>query len=757
MVLMTCVVFSCTVPKKFQPGKPFVFKNTITVNGNIKSEEKKELENRLEGQLDDSIRVRMKSYAGIYRELLRPPVFDSANLARSVTYMKALMEAQGYFRSQIRDSIALDTISPKEIRTNTFFMVEAGPVLRIDTVGYALDDSLLQAIALRSSERSLLKKGDPFRHSTISSELERLSDDFRNAGYLRFSSDNLYAEADTVDLSLINIGFDPFEQLELLRQASERRKYPTVKIIIRQRPQTDSLKTLRYYIGNVNIYPDQDYNDTSTNKSYQTREYNRFNIFYKKDSFNPKLLTRQSWLEKDSLYRQRNYTRTLSAYNQLGAWQQVSIDVARVRLDTVPIVDFDIRLVPYKKQSLIFELEGSRNSGSDAFSSGNLLGLGVNLGLLNKNVFREAIQSSTQLRAGIELSPSKNTDLIITRQINFGHSYSIPRLLIPFRARDRRFRTARTLINANAGYTERKDYFSLGTANASLGYEWSRRNNVYLVRPLNIELNNLTRKPNLDSLFQVNPLLRYNFSDGLIIGSAFNFSNSKRVGNTLRLIRAAIEESGGLTGTIFRNAFLADLYRFVKVEGEYKYYIEQPKSTWAFRMSGGYGYAYGRNPDKNVTLPFFRQFFAGGPNSMRAWTMRNLGPGSLGPNDSIANLDVADKLGDIQLEGNIEYRFNLGAIGGMKIRSALFADIGNIWYRSNLNTTFPIDLTFSRLYKDLAVAAGAGLRLDFDYFLLRFDWAFKIKNPYYSETNNGWLQRLTLGSGQLQLGIGYPF
>lgn len=138
---------------------------------------------------------------------------------------------------------------------------------------------------------------------------------------------------------------------------------------------------------------------------------------------------------------------------------------------------------------------------------------------------------------------------------------------------------------------------------------------------------------------------------------------------------------------------------------------------------------------------------------MRAWQVRRLGPGS---SDT---LQQYDRYGDITLEGNVEYRFNVATIGGIKIKSALFSDVGNIWNRSDYNNPKLVNTDFrlDRLYQDIAVAAGTSLRLDFDYFLVRFDWAYKIKNPIYSEVNNGWFQKLKLGSGQFQLGINYPF
>lgn len=754
--------------------------------------EKKALEIRLQGQLDDSLRLRTKSYAGLYRELVAPPAYDSANAARSKVFMNALLETEGFFRSTVSDSVFLDEYPSNfserlsytfsyffsgkkyrapQTRAHIFFTAKVGPPLLIDTVQYALSDSMLQALALNprairnsalAATTPVLKKGDRFRQAAVAQELERLGDVFKNNGYFKFIADDLYAEADTVDLSLITIDNDPFDQLSLLEEAQKRKEKPTVKVTIKQRPITDSTKLLQHYIGNVRIFPELELADTSGASRFKKMEHRGFEIYYDRNRYKPGFLTRQSRLEKDSLFRQIDYVRTVNAYNQLGVWQQVTVEATGIRNDTVPKVDFDIRLSPSMKQSLIFELEGSRNTGSDAFATGNLLGLGANIGIRNKNVAREAIQSSTQLRGGIELNPSRGTAFILTRQLSLSHSYSIPKLLIKLRPQNTRLRSERTIINATAGYTERKDYFNLGTINTSIGFESARRNNVFFFSPFNIELNSLTRKPGLDSLIRANPLLAYNFSDGLIVGTKFSFVNSKTRSNKFRYIKLAVEESGGLTGFLFKGLY-NDLFRFVKLDAEYVYKIEQPKSLWAFRLMGGYGYSYGENDSKNFTLPFFRQFFAGGPNSMRAWTVRSLGPGSVNDSAFNAQIPAGLRLGDVQLEGNIEYRFNLGTLGGIKLKSALFTDIGNVWYRpevlkgSGLNDRLPIEFNLSRLYKDLAVAGGTSLRLDFDYFLIRLDYAFKLKNPFYSDINDGWFHKLSLNSGQLQLGINYPF
>ena len=162
----------------------------------------------------------------------------------------------------------------------------------------------------------------------------------------------------------------------------------------------------------------------------------------------------------------------------------------------------------------------------------------------------------------------------------------------------------------------------------------------------------------------------------------------------------------------------------------------------------------------NRFLPFFRQYFAGGPNSMRAWSIRELGPGS--SLKSFADTDAPDRFGDIRLEANVEYRKNLFDYGMIAVQNALYTDIGNVWFlRSNpdfINGEFQP----SRLWKDIGIGMGTGLRVDLSTFLkIRLDYAYKVKNPTPDITNaeaqNKWFYGWQLFNGQVQLGIDYPF
>jgi outer membrane protein assembly factor BamA len=225
-----------------------------------------------------------------------------------------------------------------------------------------------------------------------------------------------------------------------------------------------------------------------------------------------------------------------------------------------------------------------------------------------------------------------------------------------------------------------------------------------------------------------------------------------------------VEEAGGLLGSFGSDN---SLYRFIKFEAEFRHSTKIRKSNLSYRFFAGLGYNYGKDTLRDHTLPFFKQFYAGGPYSMRAWGLRQLGLGSSTLYDSDTALSTyRDRFGDMQLEANLEYRFPIITLAGVKIGSALFTDIGNIW---NIKKN-PGDPTgvfqFNNLYRDLAVGVGTGIRVDFTYFLIRLDWAYKVKDPA-RQYNNGWMDQfqwfenrpngLKVTNYAFQLGIGLPF
>jgi outer membrane protein insertion porin family len=223
---------------------------------------------------------------------------------------------------------------------------------------------------------------------------------------------------------------------------------------------------------------------------------------------------------------------------------------------------------------------------------------------------------------------------------------------------------------------------------------------------------------------------------------------------------------------------LGDLFRFIKLDVDYRHYINFKKSSLAFRAYAGYGYAFNTqatiDSGIDVSLPFFKSYSAGGPNSMRGWQIRKLGIGSSIYFDTLGLYkgtpgEFNDKYADIQLETNFEYRFNLFRVFGFWLRGALFTDIGNIWYRQNQQKNVPnASFDFNNIYKDIAVSSGYGVRIDFSYFLLRFDMGYPIKDPrygpdkaaytgFYSDKQYGWFVTNVWDRPTLQFAIGYPF
>lgn len=766
------LVSSC-IPtvKKAMIGKTFVYQTDIEIKGKMPGYKKRELVERLQNQLDDSLKVRVVSWAGIVMNYVNPPIFDTVNIGRSKVFMTALLKSNGFFQSGITDTFSIKTVNGRH-RTYITFHVDPGVQLTIDSIGYALTSPELQALALDYRNRSTLKKNDPYTTDALSTEIDRLLTSFRDNGYYKITRESVYAEVDTVVAALIDPTLDPFEQIRLLDSLRRKRDKPTINVVFKQRIPKDSSHLTKFYMGDISVYPDLYLLEDSLNLRRDTATVNNYKFYYNSRKFKLPFIADNISLTPGSLYRQRRYYRTINTFNQLGPWQNVDLDLHE-RYDSVPLLDATLRLYPAKKQSITADVEASRNV-SDFLSNGRFFGIGLNLRLLDRNAYREAIQTSTNARFGIELG----TNLVQTLQASFSHNIYFPRFILPWRANtEERVISPRTVLSLEAGYTNRREFFQVPSMKASWGYEWisgrirgssetPRRRINWQYIPLNFEYTSVRKTDSLRRLEKDISAYRFAFNDGMIISQVLSASTATQKGKRLTLLRGRVEESGAIFGLI-RNLELGDLRRFVKLDAEVKHYIDYGRSSLAFRAYGGVGLIYGKTTDTNGVivpehnLPFFKAFSAGGPYSMRAWQIRRLGPGSstvYEPTDSTSGID---RFGNMQLELNAEYRFNLTTIAGIKVASALFVDIGNIWSKEfdtkNGKNISEASFRLDRLYKDIAVGGGTSLRFDFDFFLIRLDWAYKLKNPVFANVNGGWFHKLELTSGQFQLGIGYPF
>ncbi|HYM93528.1 MAG TPA: BamA/TamA family outer membrane protein [Chitinophagaceae bacterium] len=754
--LIIFAVSSCgVVPKGYPVKKPFVYEYKINLQGNFTNAQRSDLVSKLENQLDDSIHIR--TIPQLYRQLLKkPPVYDAAFADRSVKGMKVLLNSLGYFNNTVTYFAKIDTVEEKQYRAFVTFDVMPGKPVTLDSITYNIKHAELQKLADSTMGQSLLKKGTPFAKLTIGNEFSRLIDLYRNNGYMRFTMDELRGLWDTLDVSLLNPSLDPFEQLELLQRMKERRENPKANIEIQLRPGYDPRKLIKYYNGQITVYPD--YNlDTIGFKRNETI-VNGVKVVYYAKIFKPKLLPENIYLLHGESYNQEKYFRTVNRFNSLSAWRLVNIEQQpRSGTDTV---DFNIRLTPAKKYSYTANIEGSINQ---SIISGNLFGLALNLGLENRNFAKAADQTNTNARYGVEFGSSGGAKFIQTKQVSLSHNIYFPRPIPNFRKITSKFSdNFRSVFSFNAANTERRYLYNLTTLNASWGYDFQWKKKLFSIRLPNIEYSFLNERDSLKTLISNNPLLKNVFTDGLISSMIASFTMSGGRNKNLNILRANVEGSGFLSSLIRSNFLDTHLYRFLKTDVELARKIQYRKSSIALHFFAGVGYEFAstKNPSKRNNLPFFKEYFAGGPNSMRAWPLRRLGPGST-IKEFTGSLGTPERYGDVQLETNFEYRFPVANIAGEKIYGALFTDIGNVWYLKKAAGAPEEVFSFSRLPKDIAIGVGGGLRVDFSFFVVRLDYAYKAKDPSPDPANaasqNKWFYNWKPLNGQLQLGIGYPF
>lgn len=785
---------SCTIVKKAPKDRPYVGKSSFEVKGgNFTKIEKAAIIQRLNNQLDDSATTTTKDVLFFRHVIQRPPAYDSAYSGISSRNMKASLFHIGYYNPTV--TYRADTgkslrtrvrflgipVGIKKIgrKTDVLYTVDVGKRTMIDTVSYRLRKGDLQELAVRNSDNSPLRQDDPITKTAVLSEMSRLVDTFRNNGYYKFTAAELKVRGDTTIAALTASSDDPFEQLRLLAEAQLLKDSPKIKLAVVLNMPDDTTKLNQYRVNDIYVLqdyqPGDDINDkiniterrtgdtskmTASQLKRRLKNIRRnprstvqrggsdFILRYHKPYIRTSFLSRNITLRKDSIFRQDEYYKTLTNLSRAGVWQSVNIQTVEVGDSNK--VNLIMELVPVKKFGFEAALEASYSATSNTNSAlgGNLFGVSMNFSLVNRNIGREAIKMTHSVRAGVELNNnarSKGTQLINSNELSYTNSVIFPKLLTPIRRFNRmRLQAAESFINTSFSYNNRLNLFSLQSVNISHGYTWNnKKQRKWQFRPFNAEFSYLfNRTDSFNKILDDNPFLRYSYNTSFVVGmgasysSIYNnpihiFSISKQ-----RAFKANIEESGLTWGALpvlnkYKN-------RYIKMDAEYKYTVNYAKTTLAFRLYAGVGIPlFG-----DSALPFFKQYFGGGSNSMRGWPVRGIGRGG----QKLAGYrsgQFNDRTGDMQLEGNVEYRYDIARIipNSLTLRGALFIDAGNIW---NLRNTVPgsgldsAQFKFSNLYRQLGVSAGTGFRLDFNYFVLRFDFGFRFKRPELSYINNGW-------------------
>lgn len=753
IAFLVVVFSSCTIPKKFQKDKPFLFSNNIEVIGqNLSKDEKSIIKTRLEAQLDDSARIVKTDKFLILHYINQPPVFDTSYAGVSARNMAASMVHIGYY-SSIATYKVDTTIKKDQKRVSVSYQVKTGPPTLIDTIGYQLKKEDLQALALKTLSKSFLQKGRIVTKADINAERARLVDLYRNNGYFKFSSDDLQVLGDTTIASLTTISDDPFESLRLLAEAQQKRNKPTIKLAMVLNPLTDTNKLKQYYINNIHIYPDFYTTTTTREIKFTADTVKGYTIFHRRKLFKNSFILSNMVFAKGDLYRQDDYTRTINNFSKAGLWQSINIQAVETK-DSTGKLDMNIQLLPVKKYGFEANLETSYSTNNN-YSLGNLLGFSVNTSLQNRNIGKVGVKMTHALHAGVELNVSKNksTDgLINSNEVGYTNTISIPKLGWPFRPEkgetsdfwDTRNKTAQqTFINTSVSYTNRINLFNLQSLGLAVGYSWNnKKNGNWVFKLLNVEFSRLYNESQsfADTLAKY-PYLKYSFKTALVIGTSVSYTYNYGTAKNVNTLKINIEESGHPLFFPLAQTGLFEKYlrQFAKGDFEFTKTIYKNKTANVFRFFLGVGWPYGK---QDSSLPFFKQYFAGGSNSMRGWPIRGIGQGArpLAPYGSGNNFN--DRTGDVRIEGNYENRHNLWQIipGSISLKGAFFIDAGNIW---NFKNTRPgggpdsLQFNIANLYKQLGVSAGYGFRVDFNYFLIRFDLGFRFKKPDITE-HAGW-------------------
>ncbi len=771
-LLNSCSDLKKAIVHNYPKEVPFVYKNEIKVEGEQSKQFKKEIQIALDNYWDDSLKAKYIRQFGFFKTLVQPILFKTDRIPRSINYMQAYLASEGYNHSIITPSYKTDTIK-NEFRTTVQMKVDLQLKTLIDSVFYELSDPGLQKIALANTQQSYLQKGNAYSKQLINNELDRLVELFRNNGYYHFTKEKVFAEIDTLDPSLMQVNLDPLLQMDQVIAANQANLVnPKWKISIQLR-NSHPASTKVYPIGKQLFYSDLSMNDHPDSVIVQpmpnSESYKSIVHLYKKPLFKTSLFEEQSFISIGEPFNESKYFQTLNNFSSLGAWQQIDAR-SSIQNDSIYL---HYLLVPSLRRSISADMEGSKNSAQ--LGGGNLLGLSASLTYRDKNVAKKSIPSITSIRTGVELNLNNSKDqLAQTLLWNIGHTYSFPNILIPFFKHQHANNYAtKTHFLLNGSSINRLEYYQLKSFTTSWGYEWKRTTNTsektFIYKPINIEMYQLNKFAKLDNLLALNPFLRSSFNDGNVMSQTFTFTHatpSKKFTNQHNFVKIGIEEAGAITNII--PALNKNIYTYFKAELELRKSIKLAYSEWAFRLMGGYGNNYSKDKNLGGALPFFKQFTVGGPYSMRAWGLRQLGLGSSNFYDTSKTSGNFDRFGDIQLEANIEYRFNLFQWGSYKLGSAVFADMGNIWNSRDSEADPKAGFQFNRLYKDLAIGVGTGLRFDFNYFIVRIDYALKMKDPTRIN-NNGWLDLKNIRWSEIkpnnikvnnyawQFGIGLPF
>lgn len=700
----------------------------------------------------------------VKRKVERPVLLDTLAIEKSRQRIRQYMINQGYFYADVRAEIISSSKSKAAI---VHYHVNSGKTYTINAVVVRSSDGILQNLVRNSMGNSFLKPGELFTNFKCGFDRERIFRLVRNSGYYDFKSDNISYVIDTINRKpLLQLLDDPFSENRILGKDSIL-KNETVDVFIEIESVRDSLYSRQFRIDEIII--EMRNPKEIANEGYRHESFlNNLTFRYNELPVNRKVISRNIFFKPGDVYNPKNIEATLNRLNQLGLFQFVNIQFekipqrpgylkARILLNTAPKMDSEIR-------------------GDISTSDGDyFLGLGGSLTYRNKNLFFGANQLSVRTAISTEF----RNDSLLSGTKEFyrsGNNFSVtanltlPKFIVPFRTqkintKNRPF----TVIGLNYTLINRIQSYTINNISGSFGYNWKetdqknwRVNPAFLtVTRVPSELLSQAFKEKLDS----NDYLKTIFSNNIIYGENLTFeykSPIKNIWGDFKTLKIGLEEAGTvLKGVNFIYSRLSDrnispIANYVKIESDLRSYSNRRSYLWANRFMLGIGVPLG----DNGSLPYIKQYSAGGSFSNRGWRARTLGPGRSVASTFKSGAATIDRTGDIKLEVNSELRFNLLRLfsGAINIKGAAFADAGNVWLFYKDKDIPGGEFSLNKLYHDIALSSGLGLRLDFSFFVFRLDLGYPLKQPQLSSSGGWALDQLHWRkSGVWNIAIGYPF
>ena len=616
-----------------------------------------------------------------------PQLYDSVSTRASMDILQTQLQNMGYLRASVD---VYNKIKGKKLVT-TYLLHPRQPYF-INKVDYDIRDSAIAVVLnLADSTRRGLKSGMMFNVANLDNERSRISKYLTNRGYYRFNKDFISYRADSVPGSpLINLTL----VLDKYRSGEET-----------------NLPHQVYTIGDVNFRSGNP-NDSVIPLRQSVLESNTF-------------------LESGALYASNDLQTTYNHFGRLGAVRYTNISFHEHEFE--PVLDCDILVSTNKPSTISFQPEGTNTSGD--------LGAAVSLTYQNRNIFHGSENLSVVLRGAYEairgLEGYSNTNF---QEYSVETSLSFPRFIAPLLSTSFRRR-----VNASSEVSllydlQNRPEFMRRVFSVAWRYKWNDQNHHDRYQVDLLDLNYISmpwisdtfKAEYLDNTDSRNSILRYNYENLFIMKLGFGYTYN----NGRYAIKVSAESAGNLLNLashmfhFHKNS--EEQYTFLDIayaqylRGIFDYtrnFVFDYHNQLVFHFGFGIAYPYGNS----TILPFEKRFFSGGANSVRGWSVRSLGPGKFIGRDG--RIDFINQTGDMKLDLNLEYRASLF----WKFGGALFIDAGNIWTLRDYEDQPGGQFKISEFWQQIAVSYGLGLRLNFDYFVVRFDMGMKAVNPAYED------------------------